>query len=74
MRIATWNVNSLRLRVPQGLEWLARAPGKVLAMPETKLSDPDPLQRLSYRRGAPPCRTPSDPAPVVLELELPRED
>jgi hypothetical protein len=26
MRIATWNVNSLRVRLPQVLEWLARTP------------------------------------------------
>jgi exonuclease III len=31
MRIATWNVNSLRVRLPQMLEWLARAPVHVLA-------------------------------------------
>jgi len=26
MRIATWNVNSLRVRLPLLLEWLARTP------------------------------------------------
>ena len=41
MRIATWNVNSLRVRLPQVLEWLARAPADVLAMQETKLTDAD---------------------------------
>lgn len=39
MRIATWNVNSLRVRLPQLLEWLARTPVDVLAMQETKLTD-----------------------------------
>jgi exonuclease III len=41
MRIAPWNVNSLRVRLPQVLEWLARTPGDVPGMQETKLSDPD---------------------------------
>ena len=41
MRIATWNVNSLRVRLPQLLEWLARTPVDVLAMQETKLIDAD---------------------------------
>ena len=39
MRIATWNVNSLRVRLPQVLEWLTRAPVEVLALQETKLTD-----------------------------------
>ena len=41
MRIATWNVNSLRVRLPQVLAWLARTPVDVLAMQETKLTDAD---------------------------------
>jgi exodeoxyribonuclease-3 len=41
VRIATWNVNSLRVRLPQLLEWLARTPVDVLAMQETKLNDAD---------------------------------
>lgn len=41
MRIATWNVNSLRVRLPQLLEWLAHSPVDVLAMQETKLADPE---------------------------------
>jgi|SRR5580658_3682181 exodeoxyribonuclease-3 len=41
MRIATWNVNSLRVRLPQVLEWLAGAAVDVLAMQETKLVDAD---------------------------------
>ena len=39
MRIATWNVNSLRVRLPQLLEWLATADVDVLALQETKLPD-----------------------------------
>ncbi len=39
MRIATWNVNSLRVRLPQLLEWLATAEVDVVALQETKLTD-----------------------------------
>ncbi len=36
MKIATWNVNSLRVRLPHVLEWLAREQPDVLALQETK--------------------------------------
>jgi exodeoxyribonuclease-3 len=39
VRIATWNVNSLRVRLPQLLEWLAGANADVVALQETKLTD-----------------------------------
>jgi exodeoxyribonuclease-3 len=39
VKIATWNVNSLKVRLPQVLEWLARVEPDVLALQETKLSD-----------------------------------
>jgi exodeoxyribonuclease III len=39
VRIATWNVNSLRVRLPQLLEWLATADVDVVALQETKLTD-----------------------------------
>ena len=39
MKIASWNVNSLRVRLPQVLDWLARAKPDVLALQETKLVD-----------------------------------
>jgi exodeoxyribonuclease III len=39
VRIATWNVNSLRVRLPQLLEWLAGARPDVVALQETKLAD-----------------------------------
>jgi len=41
MLIATWNVNSLRVRLPQLKDWLAANPLDVLALQETKLADPD---------------------------------
>ena len=39
MRIATWNVNSLRVRLPQLLEWLSTSAPEIVALQETKLSD-----------------------------------
>jgi exodeoxyribonuclease III len=39
MRIATWNVNSLKARLPRVEEWLAQREPDVLLMQETKLSD-----------------------------------
>ena len=39
MRIATWNVNSLKVRLPKVEEWLAYAQPDVLCMQETKLAD-----------------------------------
>jgi exodeoxyribonuclease-3 len=41
MRIATWNVNSLKARLPNVLGWLERAWPEVLLLQETKLSDAD---------------------------------
>jgi exodeoxyribonuclease-3 len=41
MRIATWNVNSLRARLERVEWWLKRAEPDVLLMQETKLSDAD---------------------------------
>lgn len=40
VKIATWNVNSLRVRLPHVLAWLQQSPVDVLAMQETKLTDP----------------------------------
>lgn len=39
MRIATWNVNSLNIRLPHVVDWLGRNPVDVLALQETKLTD-----------------------------------
>lgn len=39
MKIATWNVNSLKVRLPQVLEWLAAQQPEVLCLQETKLED-----------------------------------
>jgi len=39
MKIATWNVNSLAVRLPQVLDWLQAQQPDVLALQETKLTD-----------------------------------
>ena len=39
MKLATWNINSLAVRLPQVLAWLQANPVDVLALQETKLSD-----------------------------------
>ena len=39
MKLATWNVNSLKVRLPQVLEWLSISPVDVLCLQETKLTD-----------------------------------
>ena len=39
MKIATWNVNSLSVRLPQVLDWLAANPVDVLVLQETKMTD-----------------------------------
>ncbi|MGA2775930.1 MAG: exodeoxyribonuclease III [Steroidobacteraceae bacterium] len=38
---ATWNVNSLRVRLPQLIQWLEANPVDVISIQEIKLSDPD---------------------------------
>lgn len=39
MQIATWNINSLTVRLPQVLDWLATNPVDVLGLQELKLTD-----------------------------------
>ena len=39
MKIATWNVNSLKVRLPHVLEWLAQNQPDVLCLQETKQED-----------------------------------
>lgn len=41
MKIATWNVNSIRVRLPQVLEWLQQENPDVLCLQETKITDED---------------------------------
>lgn len=39
MRIATWNVNSLKIRLPRVAEWIEYARPDVLCLQETKMAD-----------------------------------
>ena len=52
LRLATWNVNSIRTRLPRVTDWLARAEVDVLAMQETKCTDEQfpalPFHELGY--------------------------
>ncbi len=52
-RIATWNVNSLRVRLPPIVQWLENEPPDVLALQETKTVDEhfpiDEIQNASYQ-------------------------
>ena len=56
MQIATWNVNSLNVRLPQVLEWLAANPVDALGLQELKLVDEkfpfDALQEIGYHAAA----------------------
>jgi exodeoxyribonuclease-3 len=48
MKISTWNVNSLAVRLPQVIDWLAANPVDVLCLQELKLSDEKfPVQALA---------------------------
>ena len=50
MKIASWNVNSLRVRLPQVLEWLDVNPVDVLALQETKVVDEKfPIAEIAQR-------------------------
>ena len=53
MRIATWNVNSLRARLDLALDWLAQAGPEVVCVQETKVVDAlfpvEPLAQLGYQ-------------------------
>jgi exodeoxyribonuclease III len=51
MRIATWNVNSLRARLDRVVGWLDRARPDVLLMQETKLADADAPIEAFLRAG-----------------------
>jgi exodeoxyribonuclease-3 len=41
MLVATWNVNSLRVRLPQVLAWLETESPDIVALQETKIPDPE---------------------------------
>jgi exodeoxyribonuclease-3 len=53
MKLATWNVNSLKVRLPHVLDWLAANPVDALCLQETKQQDADfpqaELEAAGYR-------------------------
>ena len=53
MKIASWNVNSLKVRLPQVLDWLEHQRPNVLGLQETKLTDDkfpaDAFRELGYQ-------------------------
>ena len=53
MKIASWNVNSLKVRLPHLGQWLAAAGPDILALQETKLDDAafprEAIEALGYR-------------------------
>jgi exodeoxyribonuclease-3 len=51
VRIATWNVNSLKARIEKVQWWLERAKPDVLLMQETKLGDLDAPASAFSRAG-----------------------
>ena len=56
MKIATWNVNSLKVRLPQVLEWLASTSPDVLVLQEIKQTtdafDADAFSEIGYQSVA----------------------
>ena len=56
MRIATWNVNSVRTRLEQVLAWLAAERPEVLCLQETKVADElftlAPFRALGYEAAS----------------------
>ena len=53
MKLATWNVNSLKVRLPHVVDWLNSAQPDVLCLQETKLEDKnfprEEIEALGYR-------------------------
>lgn len=85
IRLATWNVNSLKVRLPHLLQWLESNPVDLLGLQELKLTDEVfPLAELqaagygavfagqkTYNGVAILYRLASMPAPVDVEVNLP---
>ncbi len=53
MKLASWNVNSLKVRLPHLLDWLARQSPDAICLQETKLEDSkfplEEIERAGYR-------------------------
>ena len=63
MKLATWNVNSLNVRLPRLLDWLAAARPDVVCLQETKMEDAKFPRADSPRRATP--RTSPGSAPTT---------
>ena len=64
MRIVTWNVNSLKARMPRVVEWIEFMSPDVLCMQETKLADDSfPTEVFQNMVEPPPPPPPQAPAP-----------
>lgn len=86
LKLASWNVNSLRVRLPQVLDWLAENQPDLLGLQETKLQDEnfpfDALQAAGYNVVANGQKTYNGVAllarqplaPTEIERELPGID
>ena len=52
MLIATWNVNSIRTRLPQIIDWINQVNPDILCLQETKVIDDsfpvEPFEKLGY--------------------------
>src|SRR6476646_8458816 len=52
MKLVTWNVNSIRVRLPHVLDWLSQHQPDVLCLQETKTTDAEfpfePLRAAGY--------------------------
>ena len=52
MLIATWNVNSIRTRISQIIDWIDQVNPDILCLQETKVMDDDfpvePFEKLGY--------------------------
>lgn len=85
MRVATWNVNSLKVRLPHLIDWLATHSPDVVCLQETKLTDDKfPTAELAaagyrstfsgqktYNGVAILTREASTPTPIDAQLNLP---
>lgn len=75
MKIATWNVNSLRVRLSQVTDWLAQTQPNILALQEIKLCDEQfPVGALTEAGYAAICAGQKTYNGVALLSKLPAQD
>lgn len=77
MKLATWNINSLKVRLPHVLAWLEHNPVEVLALQETKLTDDRfpsaELEAIGYRSACSGQKTYNGVA-ILTRLAMPATD